>query len=292
MESGDLKIFQAVALERSITKAAARLGYVQSNVTARIQQLEAEVGTPLFYRLSRGVALTPAGENLLKYADRIVRLLEEALKSTQYSEVPSGPLRIGSLETTAATRLPGIIREYHKLYPEVKLSLVTGHTSELIQSVLGYEVDCAFISGSLEHPELEVLTAFEDELVLVAEPAQENMHEALKMPVLFFGKGCFHRDWLEQWLHEENALPVNIMEFGRTFEAIMGGVAAGIGVSVMTRSSVKELEAAGKVRCFPISEKYRHSLVSFIYRRDLFRTSAFEKFAEHIRRPSAVTSAS
>lgn len=106
MESADLKIFQAVAREGSITKAAARLGYVQSNVTARIRQLEAELNTSLLYRQSRGVSLTPAGENLLKYADKIVYLLDEAVKSTRNSETPSGTLRIGSLETTAAVQLP------------------------------------------------------------------------------------------------------------------------------------------------------------------------------------------
>jgi DNA-binding transcriptional LysR family regulator len=233
------------------------------------------------------VALTPAGANLLKYADQIVHLLDEALKSTQYSEVPSGPLRIGSLETTAAVHLPGMMLEYHKLYPEVKLSLFTGHTSELVKNVLEYELDGAFISGPLEHPELEVFCAFEEELVLISEPTQAELHEVLKKPLLFFGKGCFHRERLEQWLREENMGPLNIMEFG-TLEAIMGGVAAGLGVSLLTRSSVRNWEAAGKVRCFRIPDRYRNSVVSFVYRRDLFRTSAFDKFLEQIYRSSIV----
>ncbi|MDF2684812.1 MAG: LysR family transcriptional regulator [Brevibacillus sp.] len=286
VESGDLKIFQAVAREGGITKAAARLGYVQSNVTARIQQLETELNTPLFYRLSRGVALTPAGANLLKYADQIVHLLDEALKSTQYSEQPGGPLRIGSLETTAAVHLPGMMLAYHKLYPQVNLSLITGHTSELVGKVLAYELDGAFVSGSLEHSGLETLRVFEEELVLISEPTPAEMHEVLKKPLLFFGKGCFHRERLEQWLSEENVGPLNIMEFG-TIEAIIGGVAAGLGVSLLSHSSVRNWEDAGKVRCFRIPERYRHSVVSFVYQRESFRTSAFEKFVEQLNRPSS-----
>lgn len=189
MESGDLKIFQAVAREGNITRAAARLGYVQSNVTARIRQLESELNTPLFYRQSRGVALTSAGSNLLKYADQITHLLEEAVKSTQYSEEPSGPLRIGSLETTAAVHLPGIMLDYHKQYPEVKLSLVTGHTSKMVESLLNYELDASFISGPLEHPELEAICAFREELVLVSEPTNEGLEEVLERPFLFFWRG-------------------------------------------------------------------------------------------------------
>lgn len=86
MESSDLKIFQAVAREGSITKAAQVLNYVQSNVTSRIQQLEAQLNVPLFRRSNRGMTLTSAGENLLEYADTILTLLDEAVKSTQYSD--------------------------------------------------------------------------------------------------------------------------------------------------------------------------------------------------------------
>ncbi|MFT3654464.1 HTH-type transcriptional regulator HdfR [Bacillus sp. B01(2024)] len=99
MESGDLKIFQAVARKGSISKAAESLHYVQSNVTNRIQQLERQLQTQLFYRTNRGMTLTPAGESLLKDADRILQLLYEAQKNAQEAGHPNGPLRIGSLET-------------------------------------------------------------------------------------------------------------------------------------------------------------------------------------------------
>lgn len=283
MESGDLRIFQAVAREGSITKAATHLGYVQSNVTARIRQLEGELNTSLLYRQSRGVSLTPAGKNLLKYADQIIHLLEEAVRSTQDSEIPNGPLRIGSLETNAAVHLPGIMLEYHRNYPEVKLSLITGHTTDLVKSVLDYELDAAFVSGPVEHPELEVFCSFREELVLITEPNVSRLSEALTKPQLFFGKGCFHRKRLEQWLQEEHQEPLNIMEFG-TLEAILGGVSAGLGISLLTHSSVKAWEDSGKIRCFRIPERFRYSIVSFVFRRDLFRTTAFNKFTEQLLR--------
>ncbi|MGG4105498.1 LysR family transcriptional regulator [Paenibacillus lautus] len=283
MESGELKIFQAVAREGNITKAAASLGYVQSNVTARIRQLESELNTPLFYRLSRGVALTSAGCNLLKYADQITRLLDEAVKSTQFSEEPSGPLRIGSSETTAAVHLPGIMLDYHRRYPDVKLSLITGHRADLIRALNEYELDGAFISGPLDYPDFDEIRAFDEELVLISEPTEAALHDLLTKPLLFFGKGCYHRERLEQWLHEENVGPMNIMEFG-TLEAIMGGVAAGLGISLLTRSSVKDWVDAGRLQAFQIPERYRSSKVHFVFRRDLFRTSAFNHFIEPFKK--------
>jgi DNA-binding transcriptional LysR family regulator len=116
-----LKIFSTVAKEGSITKAAQQLDYVQSNVTSRIHQLETELGTSLFYRHSRGVSLTSAGEILLQYANKVLHLCAEAEKAVRDNATPHGPLRIGSMETTAAIRLPAVLAAYHRLYPEVHL---------------------------------------------------------------------------------------------------------------------------------------------------------------------------
>jgi DNA-binding transcriptional LysR family regulator len=82
LESGDLRVFQAVANEGSITKAAAKLNYVQSNVTSRIQQLETDLQTVLFHRHNRGMTLTSSGKSLLEYANKILGLLEEASKAS------------------------------------------------------------------------------------------------------------------------------------------------------------------------------------------------------------------
>ncbi|MGV2788528.1 LysR family transcriptional regulator, partial [Clostridium perfringens] len=102
MESGDLRIFRAVAEEGSITRAAQRLQYVPSNVTGRIRQLEDRLQTALFIRSNRGMELTPAGERLVGYTRQILNLLDEAEKSVQAEDTPRGPLRIGAIESTAA----------------------------------------------------------------------------------------------------------------------------------------------------------------------------------------------
>ena len=106
MESGDLEGFETVARSGSITHASEELHTVQSNVTARIKLLEDEVGVPLFRRHSRGVVLTPTGEQLLPYAVRIGQLLNDAIRIAEDRDRPRGTLRIGSLETTAALRVP------------------------------------------------------------------------------------------------------------------------------------------------------------------------------------------
>ncbi|WP_029191523.1 LysR family transcriptional regulator, partial [Paenibacillus elgii] len=118
MDTAALQVFQAAARSGSVSKAAQLLNYAQSNVTTKIKQLEKELGAPLFYRHNRGITLTPAGKTLLEYADKALRLLEEARKAVQDASTPTGPLSIGSMETTAAVRLPHLLADYHRMCPE------------------------------------------------------------------------------------------------------------------------------------------------------------------------------
>lgn len=281
MESGDLRIFQAVAREGSITKAAQVLNYVQSNVTNRIQYLEAQLKIPLFRRSNRGMTLTPAGENLLVYTDKILLLMDEAVITTQYSEHPAGPLRLGSIETTAATHLTPLLTEYHLRYPEVNLSLITGETHNLLQKVLDYQLDGAFVYGPIDQPDIEHVVAFEEELVLISQPGKSEMRELLTKPMLFFDVGCTHRAKAESFLNESGMSSYKIMEYG-TLDVILSGVSAGLGVSMMPQSSISKAEEAGVITSHRLPEGYRDLQVLFVYRRNAVFSSALSKLIQMI----------
>lgn len=281
MESGDLRIFQAVAREGSITKAAQVLNYVQSNVTNRIQYLEAQLKIPLFRRSNRGMTLTPAGENLLAYTDKILLLMDEAVITTQYSEHPTGPLRLGSIETTAATHLTPLLTEYHLRYPDVNLSLITGETHKLLQKVLDYQLDGAFVYGPIDQPDIEHVVAFEEELVLISQPGKSDMRELLTKPMLFFDVGCTHRAKAESFLNESGMSSYKIMEYG-TLDVILSGVSAGLGVSMLPQSSISKVEEAGVITSHRLPEGYRDLQVWFVYRRNAVFTSALSKLIQMI----------
>ncbi len=121
----DLLTFSAVARNGGITRAAEELNTVQSNVTQRVKALEAEIGTALFERHSRGMTLTGAGRRLLPYAQRMAALSREAMLAARDDGEPKGPLAIGSMETTAAVRLPALLAEFHRRFPAVRLTLKT-----------------------------------------------------------------------------------------------------------------------------------------------------------------------
>jgi DNA-binding transcriptional LysR family regulator len=145
LELSALEVFKAVVDEGGVAKAAARLHRVPSNVTTRVKQLETRLGTALFHRRRGRLVLTPEGQVLLGYADRLLRLSSEA-EDALNGGTPRGTFRLGTLESTAATRLAPVLSRYHLAYPDVRLELVTGTSGALIAKVLRDELDACLLT--------------------------------------------------------------------------------------------------------------------------------------------------
>nr|WP_308423573.1 LysR family transcriptional regulator [Paenibacillus silvae] len=284
LDAGDLKIFQAVAREGSISKAAVALNYVQSNVTTRIRQLEAQLQVPLFHRSNRGMLLTPAGENLLGYADRILQLLDEAEEAAQQGGPPTGNLRLGSIETAVSRFLTPLLAEYCSCYPKVQYSLVTGGTHELNQKVMKHELHGALVYGPIDHSELQYIKMYDDELVLIARSDEQDMSILLHRPMLFFEIGCSHRDQAESFLRTQGIRTLNVIEYG-TLDTIIHGVATGLGVSLLPRSSVAQAASRGEIVILPVPEPYSRLEVGFIYSRGEHISSALHALVEIMAEP-------
>ncbi|MEK4662866.1 LysR family transcriptional regulator [Priestia sp. FSL H7-0729] len=276
MESGDLRIFQCVAQEGNLTKAASKLGYVQSNVTARIRHLEAEVGTTLFIRHNRGMTLSPAGVMLLTYADKIIGLLNDASKALRATSTPSGPLRIGSIQTAAAVRLPKLFAKYYKQYPDVSLSLATANSQMLIDQVIGYELEGAFIGCSCDHPDIDSVDVFDEELFVVSSGVGPE-EELARKPILVYSMGCSYRQILEEWLLSSGVNRPVIMEFG-TLEAIISGVTSGMGISLLPEIVIRQQIASGNLRKHSLPSGISRMMTRFITRKDAFVSSALGAF--------------
>src|SRR6059058_3705674 len=243
MELSDLLTFSTVARLGGITRAADELNTVQSNVTQRVKALEAEIGTALFERHSRGMTLTGAGRRLSPYAQRIVALSREAVLAARDDGEPKGPLSIGSMETTAAVRLPVLLADFHRRFPAVRLSLRTATTADLVAGVLDGSFDGAFVAGPIEHADLISTVAFREELVLVTARHIKTL-EALRAATpesgptaLVFRTGCTYRQRLEQTLTEFGWPSATRFELG-TLDGMIGCVAAGMGVTLLPRAVV------------------------------------------------------
>jgi DNA-binding transcriptional LysR family regulator len=240
MDLVELHIFKTVAEQGGITKAAAALHRVQSNVTTRVKQLEDRVGAKLFHRQGRRLVLSSEGKVLLAYADRMLRLSDEAQAALK-GHGPHGVFKLGTLESTAATRLPPVLARYHRGYPAVRLELVTGTSGALVDRVLRGEIEAAFVAEPFAEKNLETQHVFTEELVLITPKGHRPVTRPQDIDeriVLGFTTGCSYRRRLESWLGRSSIVAERVMEYG-SYHAITACVAAGAGIAVVPKSVLR-----------------------------------------------------
>lgn len=285
MDANDLKVFEAVTRLGNMSRAALELNTVQSNVTSRIQALEQELGVTLFQRHARGVSATNAAQRLLPYAVRVRQVINDALRAARDDGSPGGALTVGSLETTAATRLAPVLASYATTYPAVDLSLRTGTSCELIEDVLAYRVDGAFVCGPVDHPDLAAETMFREELAVLTAPGIADLQAVTRTAgfrILVLRAGCSYRQRLEGLMARRGCVGVRVLEFG-TLEAILACVAAGIGVTLLPRGLVETARRAGQVGVHALPAEDALVDTVFVLRRDGYVSSALSAFIAAVR---------
>jgi DNA-binding transcriptional LysR family regulator len=264
-----LHIFKAVVEYGGITRAASQLNRVQSNITTRVKNLEERLGVSLFQRQSGKLVLSPEGKLLLNYADRLLNLSDEA-ESAVRSGKPNGILRIGTMESTAAARLPSLLSRYHQQFPEVQIELVTGTSGALVEKVHNFAVEAAFVAAPCSLADLESQEAFAEELVLITPKAVKGIKspkDLHKHTVIAFSAGCSYRRILENWLGMSSIVPSRILELG-SYHAIVACVAAGSGIAIVPRSVLKAVHAEREVRSHPLPEKIAHAKTYLAWKAD------------------------
>ena len=281
MDVAGLSVFAAVARAGGITRAARALHTVQSNVTQRIRLLEGELGVPLFHRHSRGVSLTSAGAELLPYAERIGRLLEEAKQVAASGRVPRGRITIGALETATAVRLPPLLAAYASACPDVDIDITTGTSAVLVEAVLAHRLEAAFVAGPVDHPELVTLPILEEELVIVTAPWITSLGRlrgrSSMLKIVVFRSGCTYRAQLESLLAGRGVVGARRLEFG-TLDGIVGCVAAGIGITLLPRAAVARAQREGRVALHALPPADARVPTVLIRRRDAFTSAALSRF--------------
>ena len=232
----DLQVFRVVVEEGGIIRAARKLHRVPSNVTKRIKQLESSMGVTLFHRDRQRLHLSPTGELLRGYADRLVQLSEEARAAVSGTN-PRGVLKLGALESTAASRLPGLLAAFHHRYPDVRLELTTGTNDFLVQAVAGRRLDAAFIA---EPPSrvLAHIPVFRERLAIISSadhPPIRRSQDIKSASLIAFPDGCAYRRVLQRWLGHDVFATKRMLELG-SYHAIVACVASGAGIALVPES--------------------------------------------------------
>lgn len=274
-----LRHFLAISRAGSLSGAAKSLHCVPSNVSARLRQLEEQLGVSLFRRQAQRLSLTPAGERLLPHAEQLEQLCRQVW-SCVHEDPWSGELRLGSMETTAAVRLPEVLAAFHREAPRVSLSLLTGASRQLIDEVLAGRLDAALIGGPYSHSQLVGEEVWREELVLVL-PARAQLDMLAQSPVTLLGfpSGCHYRERLERW-SERQSLQIAARQSYGSIDAILGGIAAGMGIGLLPRSLLQSHARGQLVAWQPIDAELAAAPTLLVRRRDAAPHPALERLRE------------
>ncbi len=268
MDLTALRYFKTVVDEGGISAAARKLHRVQSNVTTRIQQLEASLGAQLFIRDKRRLVLSPAGETMLGYTERLLELSHQA-RGAVLGSTPQGTLRIGTLESTAASRLPPLLSNYHRKYPAVRIELTTGTNDALLEAVLARKLEAAFVVESAGAAQLDAIPTFEEELVVIAAKAHPTIRTARDVEgdtVIAFPSGCAYRRRLQRWFAASDLVPERVLELS-SYHAIVACVASGTGIAVMPRSVLDAVRGGENLSVSPLMKSAGRITTCLVWRK-------------------------
>ena len=284
-----LQVFHAVAKQLSFTKAAEELFMTQPAVTFQIKQLEEHLNTRLFERSHGRIALTPAGELVLNYAERILSLTEEL--ETRVGELTgaiSGPLLLGASTTIAEFFLPQILGEFKARHPHVRATMMVANSETIVSRVADHALDIGLIESASNSPAVQTEVCCDDMLVLICSPKHKlaklkkaSAAEVAAEPFISRESGSGTREFSDQYFQKNGVAPDAIhvvMELGSP-EAIKGVVETGLGVSVLSRASVSKELRLGTLVAVPLEPPLIRSF-SMVTPKDKFRSRLLSTFVE------------
>ncbi|MBI2887393.1 MAG: LysR family transcriptional regulator [Chloroflexi bacterium] len=265
MDLNRLRLFSAVAEHGSYSRAAEALDLSQPSVSVQVHQLERALSAYLFFQVGRKLHLTEEGKLLLGYAHQIFSLEERAEQAVQeLSSLERGHLVVGASFTIGNYMLPPVLREFQQQYPGVELVLELGNTQEIQERMLDNELDVAFVGRVVDHPQIRSAPYSMDHLVVIASAGHPlgnrslvSVQELTEEPFVIREKGSATRDLVESRLHALGTDYRVSME-AEGPEAVKQAVAAGLGVSVISRTAVAWEAKAGRLSLVNVPELDLH----------------------------------
>jgi DNA-binding transcriptional LysR family regulator len=284
-----LQVFHAVARQLSFTKAAEQLFMTQPAVTFQIKQLEEHLNTRLFERSHGRIALTPAGELVFSYAERILTLSEEL--ETRVGEMTgaiSGPLLLGASTTVAEFYLPQILGEFKARHPHVQAHMTVANSETVANRVAEHSLDVGLVESASQFHGVQTDVICDDVLVLICSPGHRlakarsvTAAEVAAEPFVSREPGSGTREVSDHYFNQGRIAPeaINVvMELGSP-EAIKGVVETGLGVSILSRVTVAKELKLGVLVAVPLDPPLIRGL-SMVTPNGKFRSRLLTTFVE------------
>ncbi|GFZ31299.1 LysR family transcriptional regulator [Clostridium zeae] len=247
MDLKQLNSFITICKLQSFTQAADSLGYAQSTITTQIKLLESELGVKLFERIGKNITLTHQGKKLLPYAKQMLKLSSEIKNVLTSEDVPSGVLTIGAAESLCVLRLPEILKEYRKLYPNVEVSMKFGNCTDFRHFLRDNFIDVAFSLGTrIEASDFITEISFDEPMLLLTAPGHPLLEKNEILPediakesLILTELGCSYRAVFENILNSYNLKANVVLETG-SVQAIKQFTMSGLGITLLPKVAVED----------------------------------------------------
>lgn len=280
-----LHIFYTVAERGSFSAAAQALHMTQPAVTMQIQSLEDYFGSKLLVRSTKRIELTEAGQTLFPFARRSLELMRETETAmSRFTSMLEGRLQLGASLTIGEYVLPRILGPFGKKYPDISIALKVMNTTQIIEDIVGHQLNFGLVEAPVHHPDLVSEPVMEDELKLIV-PAghplsykeRVQLNEVLTFPFVLREKGSGTRQVMEAELERLGIKPERldtVMELGST-GAVKSAVEAGLGLTIISPSSIKHEQALGLLKAVDIEDaEFKRQFYSIHLKSTLLPVSA------------------
>lgn len=291
LEIRHLQLVRAVAQRGTLTSAGLVLHLSQSALSHQLLDIESRLGTPLFLRVGKRLALTPAGERLLASANEVLATIvqtEDAIR--QLSGDSRGVLRITTECYTCYHWLPPMLKQYHRTHPLVDVRIDVTATSAPIDALLEGRLDLAIVSDRVLDRRVVTRPLFDDELVVVMTPGHPLAAKAFIEARDFAGETLLsyapkeESTVYQRLLLPAGVTPANLMQVQLT-EAIIEMAKGGLGLGVLASWAVEPEVRAGRLQARPLTRQGFKRMWSAATLKDMARVphvSAFtDLLAEH-----------
>lgn len=293
MEDHKLKVFCTVAETKSFSKTSEIIHLTQPAVSLQIQALEEKYETKLFDRSSSTVTLTPAGEILYKYAKEILSLYSSAEKSIQkQTGIVKGSLTIGAGSNIGNYILPGVITDFRKMHPKIKIYLIVSNTKRVIEHLNSGNIDIGIAEGDVSRQKVVLKKLISDELLLIVPPdhpwakrKEVSLTELIKEPFIFREAGSGTRQIIENFFAKHGFTPqdMKISAILGSTEAIKDAVENGLGVSIISRWAARKEIKYGTLRLLNLKEEKMVRDFYVIFKKNFITSNSFDEFLTFLK---------
>jgi DNA-binding transcriptional LysR family regulator len=274
MDFDQLATFVYVAKLKSFSRAGQKVFRSQSAVSAQIRQLEQAYRAKLLDRSAKSVELTPAGEVLFEYAEKLLRLRDESVQGVaDRGDTVQGRVVFGANEATCLYLLPDIFADFQKKYPLVHVSIYRNFSHKILQRVEDGTVDVGIVTLPTKSPNLKVHHIYKDRMRfmvstqnLLAHRSKITLEEVASQPQIFPRTG-YTRQVLDKLFRPYRSRIQVTMELP-SIGMIKRFVAAGVGVSLISESFARDQVNAGEVKLINVEGVELFRELGLVYRRD------------------------